>query len=93
MIIAAALITLRMPDARSLKDKRQVLRGLLDKLRDRHNASVLEVGSLDEHQRAEVGAALVGRDRVDAERRMQRLALDVETITGLKYIDVKISFI
>lgn len=89
MIVGTAHVTLHIPEARSLKDKRQVLQGLIVKLRDRHNASVLELEDQDVHQRAVLGAALVGRDRVDAERRLQRLVADVETLTGLKHIDAR----
>lgn len=52
-----------MPENRSLKDKRKVVRGLADRLRQRHKVSVAEVGALDVHTRGEVGFAIVGNDR------------------------------
>ena len=92
MIVASCLLTLHLPDARSLKDKRQVLQGLLRKLRDRHNVSALEVGSQDLWQKAELGVALAARDRTDAERRLERVRTDAEDITGLKTVDVDVRF-
>ena len=42
MTIGVYTIDLHLPAARSLKDKRQVLRKLKDRLRTRHNVSVVE---------------------------------------------------
>ena len=52
-----------MPENRSLKDKRKVVRGLADRIRQRHRVSVAEVGALDVHTRGELGFAVVGNDR------------------------------
>ncbi len=56
-------IGISMPENRSLKDKRKVVRGLADRLRQRHRISVAEIGSLDVHSRGELGFAVVGNDR------------------------------
>jgi hypothetical protein len=56
-------IKLMIRDARSLKDKRRVIKSLKDTLRSRHNVSIAEVGALDSHQQAILGVAMVGNDR------------------------------
>ena len=59
MFIAAIRLELSLPDAGSLKAKRQALRSLTDKVRVRFGAAVAEVGDQDLWQRAQVGIALV----------------------------------
>lgn len=44
-----------MPSSRSLKDKRQVLRSLIRRLRNRFNVAVSEVGSQDIWQSSRLG--------------------------------------
>lgn len=62
MVVGMCRFDLRLGEGRSLKAKRKVLRGLIDRLRERFNAAVAEVGSNDLWQRAEVGVAVVGND-------------------------------
>ena len=65
--MAAALallhLTLRVPQAMSLKDKRRSVKSFKDRVRNRHNASVAEVDSLDTPQRAVLAVTVVGNDR------------------------------
>ena len=63
MTVGTLSVKLMIRDARSLKDKRRVLRSLKDQIRNRHNVSVAEVGALDNRQQAILGFAMVGSDR------------------------------
>ena len=63
MPIAFLTIELRIEAAHSLKDKRQVLRKVVDRLRSRFNVSVAEVGDNDVWQRAVIGICAVANDR------------------------------
>lgn len=51
-----------IPDSQSLKDKRQVLLSLKDRLRERFNLSVAEVDGQDLWQRAVLGLACVANE-------------------------------
>ncbi|MCP4589991.1 MAG: DUF503 domain-containing protein [bacterium] len=51
-------------EARSLKDKRRLLRSFKDRLAARHNVSVAEVDHLDSWQRAALAVAMVANDPV-----------------------------
>jgi hypothetical protein len=53
------IIQLHLPEAHTLKDKRQVLQSLLGRLRARLNVAVAETGHQDLHQRAEISLACV----------------------------------
>jgi len=52
-------LTFHLPQARSLKDKRSIVRGLVERLRARFNVSAAEVDLQASHQRAVVGVAVV----------------------------------
>ena len=62
MRVGVLRIELFVPGARSLKAKRQVIRSLKDRLRNKFNVSVSEVDYQDKWQRATLGIAMVGTD-------------------------------
>ncbi|KAF0191924.1 MAG: hypothetical protein FD165_1258 [Gammaproteobacteria bacterium] len=61
-------IELLIPMSDSLKAKRRVVKGLKDRIRARLNASVAEIGYLEQWQRALIGVAMIGNDRVYLEQ-------------------------
>lgn len=63
MAIAYLTLELRIEAAHSLKDKRQVLRSLKDKLRASFNVSVAELDAADLWQRATVGVVSISSSR------------------------------
>lgn len=62
MIVGVCHIDLFIPEAYSLKDKRSVVKSVIERLRHRFNLSVAEVGALDQLQHAEIAVAVVGND-------------------------------
>jgi hypothetical protein len=62
MVVGIVRIELHIPASRSLKDKRQVVRGLKDRVRERVHAAVAEVDHQDLWQRAALGVAVVAAD-------------------------------
>ena len=62
MVVGVLRLTLYVRGASSLKDKRQVLRKVTDRLRSRFNVSVAEVGDNDNWQRALLGITAVAND-------------------------------
>ena len=54
---------LQIPHARSLKQKRGQLRSLIERIRNRFNASVAEIDALDNWQHAVVAACMISNDR------------------------------
>lgn len=62
MVIGSLEVRLRIREARSLKDKRQVVKSILDRLRNSFNVSAAEVDALDKYQLAVLGIAMVGNE-------------------------------
>lgn len=69
---------LYLPEARSLKDKRQVVSSLTDRLRDRYGVSVAEIDDLDDRQTATLGVACVSSSEVVLRRLLDDLGRWVE---------------
>ena len=62
MVVGIVRLELHLPAAQSLKDKRQVVRSLKERLRERVRAAVAEVEYQDLWQRAAIGIAVVAAD-------------------------------
>ncbi len=87
MYVGASQITLHLPASQSLKDKRQVVRSLLARLRNQFEISAAEVESQDKRQLATLGLACVSGDARHAEEVLDRAARYIEEIRP----DVEIS--
>lgn len=59
MVTVAVLLTIRIAHASSLKEKRAVVRSLVERLRQRRRLSAAEVGMQDRVQWAQIGFAVV----------------------------------
>ena len=73
MYIWSAKLTFHIPHSNSLKDKRQVCRSIIDKTRQRFNASVAEVDSQDLHQTLTIGISLVSGNATHAQNSLDEI--------------------
>jgi uncharacterized protein YlxP (DUF503 family) len=62
MIVGTLRVRLLLREARTLKDKRQVVKSIKDRLRNGFNVSVAEVDALDNRQVAVLGLAMVSNE-------------------------------
>jgi uncharacterized protein len=67
MYIGTALVTIEIPSATNIKDKRNVVRSLTTRLKKELNLSAAEVGRLDEWDYAEIGLAYVSNEVAHAD--------------------------
>jgi len=63
MVVGVCQLDVRIPETHSLKRKRHVLRKLTDRVRNRFNVAISEVGDNDLWQRAQIGICTVSNDR------------------------------
>lgn len=85
MIVGVLTVDLMVYDARSLKDKRRVVKSVIQRIRDGFSAAVSEVEYHDMHNRCKLGIAIVSNDArvihsaldriVDAVRADRRVSL------------------
>lgn len=85
MIVGAAAVELRIHGSRSLKEKRGVVRSISQRVRNRFNMSVAEVGGQDRWQIAVLGLSVAGSDAVRVRGVLDRA---VEFIDGLQLAEV-----
>lgn len=62
MIVGVLRIELAIGDARSLKDKRRIIKSIKERMTNTFNVSAAEVDALDAHQRAVLGVAVVANE-------------------------------
>lgn len=73
MVIGISVFELHVPGSRSLKQKRKVVRGLIDRIHQRFRVSIAETGHHDLHQRSEIAVAAVAQNPTEGQRLMDRI--------------------
>jgi uncharacterized protein YlxP (DUF503 family) len=61
-VVGLCTIELQIPSSRSLKDKRQVVRSVIQRIRNEFNVSVAEVDHLDSWQLASLAVVCVSNE-------------------------------
>ena len=72
MLVSALSIRILLHGCASLKEKRSVVKSVKERLRNKFNLSVAEVGALDHHSFAEIGIAVVGSENRFNEEILQK---------------------
>lgn len=88
MFIGWARVELHLPDARSLKDKRAVIRSILDGAHARIRCAGAEVDHAELHQRAALGFSVVSNESGHARTMISEIVRRVETAPGAEVLRV-----
>jgi hypothetical protein len=83
MVVGVLRLTLYIHGASSLKDKRQVVRKVTDRLRSRFNVTVAEVGDNDVWQRAVIGIGAIANDHSFVNEVLDKCARDAGKIAEI----------
>lgn len=92
-VIAAITFELHIPHAKSLKDKRQIVKSLKDRLRERFNVAVSEIADQDIWQRSTIAAVTVASDRTVANQTLQRVETEAATLLGAMLVSVNVEWL
>jgi uncharacterized protein len=92
MVVGVAVWELMLPGCESLKDKRQVVKGLKDRLHARLNVSAAETALQDVHGRAEIAVCVVSNDRKHAQSVLQSADRMVEEEGRARILDSYTTF-
>ena len=93
MVIGLLTLDLHFPGARSLKDKRQALRSLETRIRNRHNVSLAEVEHQDLWQRARIAVVGVNTDHAHLESTLATVASEAATARDVLLVDQQMEFL
>jgi uncharacterized protein YlxP (DUF503 family) len=73
MHIGTLTVVIHLGEGSSLKDKRQVIKSLVETTRQKFNVSIAEVDDLDIWRRATLGVAVVSNDSAHCNRVLDKI--------------------
>jgi len=82
MPVGLLTLELHIQHAQSLKDKRQVLRSLKDRLRAKFNVAVAELEHHEMWQRSVVGVVTLSNDEGHVEESLQHVLAEADSLLG-----------
>lgn len=91
--VAVGRVELHLPGGGSLKDKRHVLKGLKEKVRQRFDVAVAEVDHHDSWQRATLAVAAISHDSRHANEVVSKAVAFIDALVDGDVIDVQIEIL
>ncbi|HOO44767.1 MAG TPA: DUF503 domain-containing protein [Deltaproteobacteria bacterium] len=92
MVIGAFKVRFRVIGARSLKEKRKILKSLKDRI-SRMNVSIAEIDDQDKWQAATLGVALVSNDSAYINSVMDKLSVFLLDFPGMEVLQIETEII
>lgn len=93
MFVGLCTVELYLPDGHSLKAKRQILLSLKDRLRDKFNVSVAEVGELDLWQKAVLGIACVANEGRYVNQVLDQVVNLIRSVPAIELVQCRIEML
>ncbi len=93
MHIAALQVELEITDGLTLKDKRHVVRSLLDRIRNRFNVGAAEVGNNDSVRYATLAAVGVANERAFLDSMMTKISDLIESEPRVVVLGQQLEFL
>lgn len=93
MIVGVLTVDVAIFEAQTLKDKRRVISGLKQRLRNRFNVSVAEVAYADAPKRCRLGVAMVSQESRVVHSQLDKVVDVVRRAAGLSLIEYHREFL
>jgi len=93
MVIGLLTLELHFPGARSLKDKRQALRSLEARIKNRFNVSLAEVEHHDLWQRASLAVVSVNTEQAHLESTLSAVTDEAERAREIAVLSAETEFL
>jgi len=90
VVVGTARLRVRIPDSRSLKDKRRIINALKGRLRGRFNVSIAEVDGQGLWQFSTLAVAQVSNDSRYVNGSLEKLVDAVRKFRGTELVDYTI---
>jgi uncharacterized protein len=90
MVIGYGVISLRITECGSLKEKRSVLSKIIKRTQNEFNVSIAEIDDLDCHKLAKIGFAIVGNDSRFVNGKVDHLLHFVDNLRAAEMLNSKI---
>src|SRR5439155_4849079 len=83
-VVGVCRVTLMISESHSLKEKRMVLRRIKDRVANKFNCAIAEVGDADNWQSAELGFAVVSNEHGFTQAMVQKILQFIEDLSVAK---------
>lgn len=93
MIIGTCIVELHASYTNSLKEKRQIVKSLIDKTRSKFNISIAEVDKNDSHRTIILGFACVSNDSRHVNSILENVVNYIETHTEAQMVQYNIEIL
>ncbi|HAG49753.1 MAG: cytoplasmic protein [Deltaproteobacteria bacterium GWC2_42_51] len=93
MVVGICQIDLIIHNNHSLKGKRQVLKAIIERVKNRFNVSAAEVGDNDVWQRSQIGLCVVGNDSSHINGILDKTINFIESLHLAEIIDHRIEIV
>lgn len=93
MVVGVCQIDLIIHNNHSLKGKRQVLKAIIERVKNRFNVSAAEVGDNDVWQRSQIGLCVVGNDSSHINGILDKAINFIESLHLAEIIDHRIEIV
>ncbi|RLB10647.1 MAG: DUF503 domain-containing protein [Deltaproteobacteria bacterium] len=93
MIVGTLRVEFFLPENRSLKGKRRIVKSMIDRVRHRFNVSIAEIGSNDNWQKIELGISFVGNDKRHIDSSLAKVLAYLESLYLAQLLNSKVEII
>jgi len=87
MYVGALRLELYMPQCRNLKEKRQVIKSIIDRTRSRYNVAIAEVDKHDLWQLGSLGVTCVSNSEFAARETLNKVDRSVRALGKAEVLD------
>ncbi|MFP4016652.1 MAG: DUF503 domain-containing protein [Halanaerobiales bacterium] len=92
MKIGAMKVELYIPAAASLKDKRNIIKSIMEQCRNKFNVSISEIDKLDLWKNSVIGLGSVSNDSKMIEKIFQGIIKYIDTVNEVELTDYTIDY-
>ena len=93
MHVGLLRVDLRLPAAQSLKDKRRQILRLRERIKQKFNVSISEVGEHDKWQRLDLAIVMVNTDRVPIDQVFGKIISLIAGNSDVEILDQRVEYI
>lgn len=93
MIVGLCTVELYIATAHSLKEKRSVIKSLMERIKNKFNVSIAEIDYQDSWQRAVIGIAAVSNESIHVNQTINNVVKFIENTDQYEVVDVSIEII
>jgi uncharacterized protein YlxP (DUF503 family) len=93
MYVGVLVIEIMIYTSSSLKEKRLVLKSMKDRLKNKFNVAVAEIGYQDKWQRAQLGIATISNEQSHLERSLQQIFQYLDNWDSYEIISYEFNYV